>query len=187
MSSSSSAIRFQILAFLPVLGITLFIAHSQYRALTGEVYRVAIEGYDPRDLIHGHYLRYRFSLPSSQSVKVQSSPTDIYCFKYTQQENSSGDTHGDHEVSDHEVNISSDSATSECDSSVKVSDLSRSQKYLIPEEYASLLEKALRTQEASVDLIIHDDQRFTVGQLYLNGQPWESTVIKKHSEILEGR
>ncbi len=60
MSSSSSAIRFQILAFLPVLGITLFIAHSQYRALTGEVYRVAIEGYDPRDLIHGHYLRYRF-------------------------------------------------------------------------------------------------------------------------------
>ena len=57
--------------------ILAFMGQAQYRASTIEVYRARIMGYDPRDLLRGHYLRYRFDF--SKQLTSSASLSD-YCF-----------------------------------------------------------------------------------------------------------
>ncbi|HJQ57311.1 MAG TPA: GDYXXLXY domain-containing protein [Vineibacter sp.] len=45
---------------LPVLALGAMVGDAERRIARADVMRVAIRGYDPRDLLRGHYLRYRF-------------------------------------------------------------------------------------------------------------------------------
>lgn len=47
---------------IPFLGMLLMIA-TNMRNVSHQEYRIAIEGYDPRDLLKGHYLIFRYKWP----------------------------------------------------------------------------------------------------------------------------
>ena len=136
----------KLFALIPVMGICLFLAHTQYHASTGLVYRVKIKGYDPRDLLHGHYLRYTFDLPTgSLADKHIYLPRAKYCFIYF--------SSGEHrlEIMPHNEKII------KCSSVIKYSKLKGNHKYFVPEDYALDLERKLRDSKvtASVELIIN--------------------------------
>ena len=164
---------FKLFALIPIMGICLFLSHAHYQASTGLVYRVKIKGYDPRDLLHGHYLRYTFDFATeSLAHKHIYLPKAKYCFIHLQ-------------TSEHRIEIMPYSdKLAKCSSVINYSKLSENYKYFIPEIYASDLEKKLRDRKikATVDLIINQNNDFTVGQLYLNDQPWEDALIKEEQE-----
>lgn len=45
----------------PIVGLLVWCATIQLSFLSAKEYRVRIEGYDPRDLLSGHYMRFQFS------------------------------------------------------------------------------------------------------------------------------
>lgn len=50
---------------LPVLGVLLLAVDKQVTISTATTERIPIVGYDPRDLLYGHYLRFRFEGPTA--------------------------------------------------------------------------------------------------------------------------
>ena len=47
--------------FLPVAVLLLWTFSLEVRRMTGQEIRLHVEGYDPRDLLSGHYMRFRFA------------------------------------------------------------------------------------------------------------------------------
>ncbi len=50
---------------LPVIGVVLLAAAKQMAITSATTLRVPIIGYDPRNLMYGHYLRFRFDGPKA--------------------------------------------------------------------------------------------------------------------------
>ena len=50
----------QLAVVLPMIGLLVLVARAEVLLRSGESFRIAIKGYDPRDLLHGHYLQYSF-------------------------------------------------------------------------------------------------------------------------------
>lgn len=53
---------FRVAAALPVLGYVAAIGLAEARVHRTPSYELAIEGYDPRDLVRGHYLMFRYAV-----------------------------------------------------------------------------------------------------------------------------
>ncbi len=49
-----------VLLFLPLLALGGIIVKNERDIASAKTWRVAIIGYDPRDLLYGHYLNFRF-------------------------------------------------------------------------------------------------------------------------------
>lgn len=52
----------QLAVVVPLVGLLVMIARAEVLLRSGASFRLAIEGYDPRDLLAGQYLQYRFAL-----------------------------------------------------------------------------------------------------------------------------
>lgn len=53
---------------LPVLGLAALWGWTHTRAQQGTEWDVTVQGYDPRDLLRGHYIRYRYDWPGAEGV-----------------------------------------------------------------------------------------------------------------------
>ena len=161
-----------LVALLPALGIALLFAYTHLRFLRAEVYRVPITGYDPRDLLYGQYLRFRFDVQPRAGSQVEGGG-EVYCFQRVT-------TPPGYEIR----MLVAGEGEGECDSTLPADLLLVGHKYFIPEQHAPALEGALRTEAAAVDLLIHSDHSFSVGQLYLNELPWQEalSLILIHEE-----
>ena len=49
---------------LPIVAFAGLVVRAELWRASGPVFHVAIAGYDPRDLLQGHYLRYRLQWPA---------------------------------------------------------------------------------------------------------------------------
>ncbi len=78
----------RIIAFgLPLLVFGLWVAQLEWQKSKAKRLEVAIEGYDPRDLISGHFLRYRLVLGGMDPCKSPGlGRTDALCLCWTQEE-----------------------------------------------------------------------------------------------------
>lgn len=52
-----------VASLLPVIGLAAAWAISHQRGLQGTDWEVPVEGYDPRDLLRGHYIEFQFDWP----------------------------------------------------------------------------------------------------------------------------
>ena len=57
---------------LPIIGVTLIMVRSELQVRNGQSYRIAVAGYDPRDLLHGHYLSIRYNLKPNGLKETES-------------------------------------------------------------------------------------------------------------------
>lgn len=60
---------------LPLAGLGTSWAVTHVRAQQGTVWQVPVSGYDPRDLLQGHYVQYRYDWPG---LDFTSSPEGFY-------------------------------------------------------------------------------------------------------------
>lgn len=137
------------------------LGQSHLKVSSGITYRLSITGYDPRDLVYGHYLLFRFAtLPLERQWGSQDG--ELYCF------NGQEETFQVREVSS--------SQRRECQAWISKKKLDQAHRYLIPEAESVRLEQRFRSSRAEVDVIIQPEGSFTFGQLYLDGQPWQDLL-----------
>lgn len=63
---------------LPVVVLGLMWANTWRTAQQGVEWLIPIEGYDPRDLLRGHFVQYRYDWPIDASATPQSSRSDPF-------------------------------------------------------------------------------------------------------------
>ncbi len=164
----------QLAVVLPLCGLLVLIARAELLLRAGEGFRIAIEGYDPRDLLGGHYLEYRFAFDwQGQSTcgtlnadKPQGlDPSCCVCLSPAVESNAPAEAR---QVGCAEVNT--------CGSWLQASALAPPQRYFVPERQARELEDALRGRKASLGVTCGPGGQPAIGELFLDGRPWREVL-----------
>jgi hypothetical protein len=79
MSALRTALRAAALA-LPLVGLAAAWAVSHQRGLQGTDWEVPVQGYDPRDLLRGHYIVFRYEWPGLEEGAVPG-PGTMLCLE----------------------------------------------------------------------------------------------------------
>lgn len=165
----------KILAMLAVLLPTLALAGLivQKESLRSQppVVRLPITGYDPRDLLYGHYLQFRFDFagepvaPACQPV-LQGGMAEQCRLCVT--------ASGAYSV------IPVEDKTADCAYRLPLTHLTGVRKYFIPEDAAPELDRLLRQPGLvmAVDIFASGDA-VTYGGLYITGEPWRD-YLRNH-------
>ena len=150
------------LAAIPLVGILGMMVRAEYRVRTASVYRLPISGYDPRDLLYGHYISFVFD--TSPLDALEQKPT-LLCM--------------DGYVDGNELPTAS--GADDCERTVSLSSLSGPRKLFIPEADASALEAALQRTDvvSTVETRVHQDGLITLGELYLDGVVWRDYLLRE--------
>jgi len=148
---------------LPFAVLGVMTGHNiMQRHGTDPAWQVKIAAYDPRDLLYGHYLRYRyewnyreFATPAVTSRCLLLSP--------------SGMDHKDPYVQ----TVDCDSAASGGNSVIEMPNPEN--RYLIPEEKAEDLDRLFRGSDHTfrVELVAHGDRSISTRNLYVDDTPLE--------------
>ena len=165
---------------IPLLGIVSMLARSEYRASDSKTWRIEIVGYDPRDLIHGHYLRYNYVLSLTNPISPHSEEQTRKSLNRLNEDDRGQFVCFSKPAGTTIIMQLKQESLSQyaCDSLVRIENLAGPKKYLIPEVSAAQLDVALTTQKSSVDLIIDSEGGVMVGDLYLEGRPWREVIPK---------
>lgn len=165
--------RWTLLAVvIPVLGLLALVGRAEYATRHGLVWAIPIEGYDPRDLLHGHYLlyRYRFQWEGIDTCGDQGSidraPVPGCCLCLTR-------TSGGYDPRVRQVRCD-EAAT--CDGTLLADPMAGPQQFFVPEDRALDLESALRQREAAIELAIDPQGNPAVRELLLDRKPWRESL-----------
>ncbi|GJL86184.1 MAG: hypothetical protein DHS20C02_19590 [Micavibrio sp.] len=177
MTNNKKSIIGVLVLVLPILVLAGMTGKVAIRQQVGEqIWRVKITGYDPRDLLYGHYLRFRYDWNIGANPHTSSaSPKNQTCLCLNQ----SGDGYSNPEV--YQTHCKAPENKS-CQSVMKVYrhgnrySLNRnevSEKYFIPEENSEEIDRLFRSGdgEFSVELMAHKDHSVSVRKLYINDVP----------------
>ena len=146
-----------------------FIFMQGIRSFDGTEYRVRITGYDPRDILRGHYLMFRYEWPTTSQCKPNEKC--VACF-------SGNPKHPTILLQ----SFPNDDAPTKCEaywslqSVMSVKDIPQpnadSLRFYIPEIEAPTIERLLRTNQDTFEIgvIPHQNGTVTVKNLYINGE-----------------
>jgi hypothetical protein len=160
----------QAAVMLPLLGLMGVIARAEVRLRSGANFVVAIQGYDPRDLLHGHYLQYSFDFDwqgESSCGELQGGKPralDTSCCVCL--------SPGAHVARARQVRCD---AVAGCDW-LAGPEVAPPLRYFVPERQAADLEEALRGRHAALSLTCGPDGQPAIGDLYIDGQPWRDLL-----------
>ena len=165
----------KIAVIIPVLGLMALMARAEFAVRSGPTWRIDIEGYDPRDLLHGRFLRYRYKLnwqgentcgSTEDGGNGALSPGCCLCL-------TRDDADG---INPPVRQVWCDEAQQDCDGWLRADALEGAQRYFVPEDRARELEEALRDREAALELTCSPDGTPAIRELYLDGRPWRETL-----------
>ena len=147
---------------LPTLALAALIALKETALAGGPAVRLPITGYDPRDLLYGHYINFRFDYTAK--------PIDQACASAP-----SGGAPGCrlcvHAATDFALLPAAKAA--KCARSLPLTELTGARRYYIPEAAGPELDRLLRNRNLKLTIDIHaSGESIAYGQLYVEGQPW---------------
>jgi hypothetical protein len=160
MSSRKSAIGVAALV-LPVVILAAVAGNASLQQNVGQhLWRVKISAYDPRDLLYGHYLTYRYDWTADGRIQTPA-PANESCLCL----NSSGNGSSDPKV--HGVSCSVPAGAA-CESVITAPAMR--EKYMIPEHNAERLESLFRSgnHDFHVEIMAHNNQSVSVRGLYVD-------------------
>ena len=156
---------------LPLIVLALGIVRAERHLADGKRWMFEVNGYDPRDLLRGHYINYRLVL--------EQSPADERC----------DDDHGERcclcltsqpaGMPTKAQRTTCESAETRCDGVLKTRYLSELQRYYIPEERAAELtarfQDAAREHRAQLVVAIDAQGKPQIDTLTIDGMALERT------------
>lgn len=142
----------------PIIALAVLTGYKKSVLSYGTEVTLPISGYDPRDLLSGHYLIYQIDYGVS-GICPDNSPHDagFICletktFSYVEPESCAQLIRGVCHYSRFEAGI---------------------EKYFVPEDKAKELEDRIRSKSASIVLSIPKSGHAQVKELLVEGQPWD--------------
>jgi uncharacterized membrane-anchored protein len=161
------------LAF-PIIVLAALIIYKQARVMTGKEIILPISGFDPRDILSGHYLVYRIDYGiSNRDICNNYNNNDAFiCLKK------------DYKNPDIYTSIISpdkdflDLDDEECFAAIKGKCLDGRfvagiEKFFIPEGYARLLDRAVRNRQGKIVLSVSSGGSAAIKDLLIDGKSWK--------------
>ena len=132
---------------------------------SGEEVILPITGFDPRDLLSGHYLIYRVDYGAEVDCAEQQGQASV-CLRPTRGLYPAGELPEDCTLFIH----------GQCDSGVFNAGIER---FYIPEAYAQALEQQVRDNQGELVLGVDQQGNAAIRDLLLDGKPWKQTVNRR--------
>lgn len=152
---------------IPILGLLAMIGRAQFAVSSGLSWQIPINGFDPRDPLHGRYLRYTYDFNFSQPKTCGSNNFDPSCCLCLTKQPTSNDP---------SVQTTTCEQARRCDGWLKPSTVQGPQRYFVPENRALELERLIRAQNTSIELTSTSQGTPAVTGLLINGQLWRDQV-----------
>jgi uncharacterized membrane-anchored protein len=125
---------------LPILVFVLAIVRAERHISEGEVFRFSIAGYDPRDLLRGHYLQFSVAYDWQEDRGVcEVGSGDDCCLCLMGTGNSPPSV----------VRSTCEAARTQCDGAVLQSEIDELDRYYVPESQARQAELFLQARRSS--------------------------------------
>ena len=160
---------------MPLLVFVLAVVNAERHLSTGEVYRFAITGYDPRDLLRGRYLQFRlaFDWQDQGATTCQDAALSQDCCLCLIANKDGTDNTGD--APPKVAYIKCEEPRDHCDDVLQQRALQDLNRFYVPEESARkaevLLVEAQREGTAFVSVSVTRDGSAQLVDLEINGKP----------------
>ncbi len=164
-------LRIILSLLFPIVLLGALVAHKQWVLQHGAEIHLPIEGFDPRDLLSGHYLTFRinYGIPvcinnpenNGSSSRLQEYPAHVclappgFAFGHTANTECSLFILGNCQGSNFRAGI---------------------ERFYIPEEYARPLDTEVRNKKGEIILSVSASGTATIKGLLINGTPWQEAV-----------
>jgi hypothetical protein len=178
MTGLRTWLRADVLAILvPLVGIGVMVARAEQAASAGPLWRIEIAGFDPRDLLHGHYLQYRYEFQRSGAPSTcgpttadfsDDIPLDPACCLCLERADDFLQPPWVHQVSCEEALA--------CDGLLRSDLVTPPLRWFAPEDRALDLEQALRVHQPTILLRTSPEGHPALVDLHLDGRPWRDVV-----------
>ena len=164
-----------LVVMIPFILLCLLVARAEYHLSIGTQWDFAITGYDPRDLLRGHYLRFRVAYDWQESQNECNGRTSCsYCLTDVGKQTP-------------KVQIVDTHIAKQCDGFMQYDDLQEPlNRFYIPETQARLAEDLLR--QARIDntaylrLSINKKGTPRIVDLLIDGRPLEELLEESSEE-----
>jgi len=176
------------LAF-PVLVLGLMPVYYAYAAKHAPVWHLRIEAYDPRDLLRGQYLQFRYSLPGSAEKQSCTSrqPCGL-CLTRGADGYDTFTTALDDDIKTCDNFVTLYDPTSGAGSLIPgIAQMNLTGRYYLPEDKAHRIAQLLADQDAhvfAVDATLMNN-RLTPTQLYIDDMKWSDFLETEPAEDLQ--
>lgn len=148
---------------IPLLAVVLGIVRAELFLQGAQDFVFEIEGYDPRDLLHGRYLQFRLRVEASEPSTCADSEQDC-CLCLTRGA----------DVVSQAPRMRCVDASARCDASLAVTHVQEPMRYYVPEEHARALEQhlidAMQRNAARAVLAIDASGNVSVRELRIDGE-----------------
>jgi uncharacterized membrane-anchored protein len=160
-------VRFAIALALPLIVLVLLIGRGEYISRSGHKWRVRISGYDPRDLVHGHYLRYRINWSWSSGEPSERDSDAVFCL------NRGGDQT---RLPEPTVELVPRSQRSSCRSWFPHETEESLRRFYIPEDKGLAFERAVREETCYIVLAVSPTGQVVVEDLLIKDTSWRNVL-----------
>jgi len=137
---------------LPIVAFAGLVVRAELLRAAGPVFHVAVAGYDPRDLLQGHYLRYRLQWPADGACD------GAMCCLCLQ-------TSGVH------TKVACGVADKTCDAQLSRQMVEQGREFFIQEDAGPALEQAIRRGQGAIALNVTPNGQVRVHDLLIDGVP----------------
>jgi uncharacterized membrane-anchored protein len=156
----SKAILIGALLF-PIVALAILTGYKHYKVTVGLEVILPIEGYDPRDLLSGHYLTYRVNYGVKnvcRPKKPQNKTVGYVClepkgFSYKKSKSC-------------QIVIKGTCTRTRFEAGIE--------RFYIPEDQAQQLDKDVRSKKGSIVIAVMPDGTAQIKDLLIDGKPWNS-------------
>lgn len=163
-----------VAVLLPLLAIGLGIVRAELRLSSAQTFMFDIEGFDPRDLLHGRYLQFRLRVDEGaarEDCNAEQGQSCCLCL-----------TRRAAEEPPLAERATCETARQQCDGALELHYMTEAQRFYVPEAQASSLEKrlfeAMAAKKARVRLAIEPSGKALVRELLLDGKAVSSGVAR---------
>ncbi len=165
--SAATSPLFLIAVLLPMLGYLGSIGFAEAKRWGAPTIQVAIEGYDPRDLVRGHYLNYQIALdPNAVSIGEGPEQKSRYSFRRACATSSKGGLSG--------VVLFNEETPTNCTAALPVDFIQEQHRFFIQQDQAAEIERAVQEERATVVLRLISERSVTADQLLIDGKVFGS-------------
>jgi len=161
-----SSIRLGFAITFPIIALLCLLLYKQHIINTGQNIRLDIVGFDPRDLLSGHYLRYRIDYHSRNQCQMSPEPSRQTVRLCLQPER---------------YFIDRDNTQQHCDVYLqgvctKTEFIAGIERFYIPEKYASQLDLLVRDARGALQISVNASGKAVIETLLIDGEPWKNKV-----------
>jgi uncharacterized membrane-anchored protein len=152
-----------IALLIPIVALALNAYLKSMQRASGEEVVLPIEGFDPRDLLSGHYLTYRIDYGLEQGCSEHNVPASI-CLRPLRGLYPQGSLPEDCTLF----------IKGRCDDNAAF--MAGIERFYIPEESAQVLEQKVQDKRGAVVLSVDRQGNAAIRDLLLDGKPWKQAV-----------